>query len=250
MFTKRSFRLVLTGVALGVAVTTGVQADLIFSDTFTTTSTGINDDLAARQSGSAATQLYTVQDTTIAQISANQLQIWVGTPRVWLDYDLGTAVAHQKYTIDATFNLSESNGYAMINLGQSLPAQWSSGDFIMDMYLTKGGNWYMESKFGGYGASGTITPAVSNIYQVQLQIDETSPSLASTCAVVIDGVTLGTGAFNYRIATPRYVGFEGSGGTVGFDAFSINQVPVPEPTTVVLATGLIGLLACGGRKRK
>ena len=169
-----------------------------------------------------------------------------------MDYDLGGALAHQKYTIDATFNLVESSGYALINLGQSLPAYWASptGDLILEMYLTKGGNWYMNPKFGGYGASGTITPKETNIYQIQLQIDETSPSLDSTCTVVIDGVTLGTGAFSYRTPTNRYVGFEGSGNWIAFEDFSINQVPIPEPATAVLATGLVGLLACGGRKRK
>ena len=75
----------------------------------------------------------------------------------------------------------------------------------------------------------------------------TDPWQTFTYTWTTDGTEPGTQFLRIGFATDN----SQAGGTVDFDNILLNATPIPEPSTVaLLATGLVGLLACDRRKRR
>lgn len=251
----------------------------ILSDTFNTvaTSTGINNELGGpRQSGSS-TSLggvgYTFKPSpfdvgSTAAIVDGKLLI---TSKLITDADVQTvwsngnqsALAGKEYNVGVDFHFQNNSGnhnslcFGILALDEIMSDQYYEG-IDVELFLGPTGRWYLFQGANLDGspiisANGTLTAASS--YSVMLAFDETDAT--KTVDVLINGNTIVsdmvfTPGGNGRYVGLRYVGYTDAIYQMAFDNFVIDSLgvdAVPEPGyAVLLATGLIGLLAYAWRK--
>ncbi len=224
-------------------------ADGLLSDDFDTTNTGMNDDLASRQSGSLATVTWSKSANANASISGNSLHWSTGNnnagPIVSPDHDFSDAasIAGGGFTIsfDVVPNASQFTG---LSLGTS-----SSGDRLND-----GGNLFTYSTtdygflirptgagtvfIGGAGHNFSTTAASS--YNVQLEVLTTgfSAGTAATATLTINGVAVDSNrAFTWDSEGQNYIAFSmwRSAGDTSIDNLSISAIPEPSSGMLLIA---------------
>jgi hypothetical protein len=263
MFRTKCLVLLAASVAMCLAVGGQATAGLLVSDSFNTTNTGLNDDLATRQSGAWATTNWDAATNGAAiGIDGNQLSI-SGTATSWNDaylHNNGAGLVGGEYTIATKMDFT--NGYAnrgaavAVKNAQAADIASGTGSLFLDMNPTNGGaDLYWELRYnsgsGMPGNEATITGAGKNTYNVELRINETGAT--KTAALVIDGSTIYTLNWDPGSNANRYIclGYNTTqGGAMKFDDFSLNG-PLPEPSAIVLVgLGTLSLLAYAWRKRK
>ena len=252
----------LVPVILALCLVFGSQAmgESVLYDSFDTTAdpAGINDELASRQSGSAATQAYSFlthlgNTTSTAEISGDELLITSrlqGPQTVYSDLD-GSVLAGMEYSVSADFlfqpNTGELNSYTW---GSIVINETQSADIVASLdlmlLLRAEGTWTLYAGGSSVG-DGTIAPSTS--YHAELAINETGGS--STVDLIVDGNTLvddaawTPGGAN-RYSGLRYYGYAGTY-AMAFDDFEIEIVPEPS-TLMLLCMGLVAFVSFGRRR--
>jgi len=254
--------------------------NVLLADSFNTASTGINDDLASRQTGLLATTNYNVNGGGSTTIASNQLEMGVGAFTAFspdVDFATGaaaTAIANGGgFVIDFDTNpvsgANDTGGdgdWLAVSIGRTLANSTSTAPGItqgdVDFGLLVRDNGMLTLWDGG---STSITPSANafdldptagETYNIRLMVntDDANSGTAATVSLFVNGVqfdlTDGAGltyGFNWDANNTNYIAFESRGDPVTLDNLLIAAIPTPAALPAGLALMTLTLMR---RRRK
>jgi len=254
--------------------------NVLLADSFNTASTGINDDLASRQTGLLATTNYNVNGGGSTSITSNQLEMGAGGFTAFspdIDFATGaaaTAIANGGgFVIDFDTNpvsgANDTGGdgdWLAVSIGRTLANSTSTAPGItqgdVDFGLLVRDNGMLTLWDGG---STSITPSANafdldptagETYNIRLMVntDDANSGTAATVSLFVNGVqfdlTDGAGltyGFNWDANNTNYIAFESRGDPVTLDNLLIAAIPTPAALPAGLALMTLTLMR---RRRK
>lgn len=246
------------------------SAQLLISDNFNTNSTGINDDLGARQSGSLSTVSWvsgfdpsTTTSSSIG-ISGNQLYLQGGSnveANAALNLDFATVdslLANGAFQVSFNVDPTEEGSYAAFTIGSvaglesnTRPLINSSSDFALLMRNDGTGNVFSASSNTGAFSGANWD---SGLAVITVETADFTSGTAYTITMSVNGSDIdlnGAATGNAFIGTwdtdgTNYMYLSGRAGGNLFDNYSISAIP--EPSAFALTSTIFGLVVLMRRR--
>ena len=242
-------------------VSTVLSADvLIFSDNFNTTNTGINDDLATRQSGLIAQTDWNTGGSVSASVSGNSMLVTnpttSGDANTWLNYNFATdtdLLTGGKFTV--SFDMTADDNYTVFFIGGDISASRPYIDSDTDFLFRPNSTSTSTLKDNGAATTGLATVGTgSKSYLYTVTTDDFDNGTAWSIDLKINGVDydLNGGVAGNTFSgnwdgSSIYIGFTNRNDDLTFDNFAIYAVP--EPSSLLLTFGGLSVLMLGLRRR-
>ncbi len=256
--------------------------NLLLADNFNSASTGLNADLASRQSGLLATTTYSTGGTGAVTVASNRLlfdNTATGSLTISPDVDFaaGPAAAaieaHGGFTIDFDVNPvanasdtgMDANWFA-VSLGHTAVTRTQGGGQPavtlgnVDagiLFRDNGGFNLFEGGASVFTGTFDVTPSGGEFYNVQLVVEtDAAASGNGLLSAFVNGVQLDLGgaglkyAFTWDGEGTNYLALESRTNDAVFDNLYVSAF-VPEPSSyALLGIAFLGLLCAARRKMR